>query len=242
MQMFSAPSGAVFTSDDMNLIKQLFHIGFITWKEEPVVFKSNKKSNTYVRGRQDLTNNPHILFEQLAPRIVDFVRKKIPIHDGRQHCLIGIPTAGTKLAMAAAACGYYRQVRPGIIYRELRVTKKTHGEDNTWAVGGPEHNNDVYVSVEQAMSTGSSVLEHLDHLKEDGYAVHDMHHLILVDRELGGVENLVAHKFEKVHVLYKLRDTVAALVKMKLWPDERYQILLQEIKEDARSRKEANAA
>lgn len=236
MQMFSAPSGAVFTSDDMDLLKQLFHVGFVTWKKEPVVFKSKKTSQTYVRGRQDLTNNPHLLFERLAPRVVDFVRKKIPIHDGRQHCLIGIPTAGTKLAMAAAAYGYYRQVRPGIIYRELRVTKKTHGEDNTWAVGGPEHSNDVYVTVEQAMSTGSSILEHLGHLKEEGYAVHDMHHLILVDRELGGVENLVAHRFEKVHVLFKLRDIIAALVEMGLWSAERYQILLGEIEEAARLR------
>lgn len=236
MKMFTAPSGAVFTSKDMELFKALFHIGFVTWKDEPIIFKSGKKSNTYVRGRQDLTNNPHILFGLIAPRIVEFVRTTIPIHDGRQHCLIGIPTAGTKLAMAAAGYSYYRQIRPGIIYRELRVQKKAHGEDAGWTVGGPELKNDINITIEQAMSSGSSIIEHTGHLKEDGYPVKDMHHVILVDRELGGIENLRANGLERVHTMFKLKDMVAALVEMELWPVARYKTLLKEIVADARDR------
>jgi orotate phosphoribosyltransferase len=234
-QNFQAPSGAIFRPTDLTLLSQLYRAGTFAWKPEGVEFKSGKRSRTYVRGRQELTNAPHLLAE-LGKRVAEFVRERMPIRDGRQHCLIGVPTAGTKLAVAASMHTYYSRQQSCIIWRELRTKPKPHGEDKGWTVGGPEPSKDVYVVIEQAMSTASSIIEYADHLAEDGYSPREMHYVVLVDRELGGIENMRKDGYKHVHRMFILRDIIAALVHMGLWPLERYQELLQELSLDAEER------
>jgi len=237
-QYFTAPTGAVYGPKELQLLTELYRAGFIAWKPEGVEFKSGKRSRTYVRGRQELTNAPHLLAE-LGARIGAFVRERIPVADGRQHCLIGVPTAGTKLAAAASLHSYYARQRPSIIWRELRTKPKPHGEDKGWTVGGPEPQHDVYVVVEQAMSTASSIIEYAGHLAEDGYSPREMHYLVLVDRELGGIENLRAEGYVNLHRMFILRDFVAALVHLGHWPRERYDELVSEIELDKHERRAA---
>jgi hypothetical protein len=55
-------------------------------------------------------------------------------------------------------------------------------------------------------------------LETEGYPVKEMHHIVFADWELGGMEALAAAGYHNVHVLYIVRDIVAAFVHTGRWP------------------------
>lgn len=52
------PSGGWFDSFDLHLLKMMHDVGFIKHNDTPFTLKSGIKSNVYVFGREDLTDNP----------------------------------------------------------------------------------------------------------------------------------------------------------------------------------------
>ena len=214
---FDAPSGQRLDDRDLMLIRSLAENGSIAWSDKEVTFNSGFKSHVYVRMRTDLTHNIPLLSD-VGERIKNFVLKLRPTH-GPKHCFIGVPTAGTPLALAAA------MVSGGqICFRQMRSElKEGHGksEDSMW-VGPPELEGFSPTTVENVVSTAKAYFKHLGRLEEDGYPTKEMRHIAFADWELGGVEALHDAGYKNGFVIYRVRDMIAALVYLNDWPGEQY--------------------
>lgn len=217
---YTAPSGRTLTRNDLFLIRAMERNKTIEWSDEEVTFNSGFKSHVYLRARNDLSHNLYLL-NSIAARIKEVVFSLEHTH-GPQWCLIGIPTAGTQLAQATASLTYdISYGRSAICFSTMRSVLKTHGKDSMW-VGPPQLERHTPVTVENVVSTAKAYLEHLDHLEQDGYPTRVMHHIAFADWELGGADTLRGAAY-KLHTMYLVRDMLAALVQMDIWPRERYQ-------------------
>lgn len=228
---FEVPSGRFFTPEDLELMTGLERIGFIKWREEPFTLKSGILSHVYVFGRNDLTENPTVLL-RIGSRIMKQLRYfdyhgKREGYDNSNFCLIGIPTAGTALAIAGSLAdvngGYAKS-------RVMREKKKTYGAHNTWVEGKPDHTRHQYVLVDNVATDGKSKEEAADKLREDGYEVSQVDCLILVDRQQGAIENLKKIGFRRIHVVYNLLDIAAAFHHIGFWPEDAVRRVEREIR------------
>lgn len=219
-ERFAAPSGREMSSGDLLLIQDLYAIGAIARANKPITLNSEALSHVYVQARADLTEHPDIL-ERVALKIVHAARRiemDERIGEGgqkRRMCAIGIPTAGTPLGIAASL---QSTVDPPhkFGFRQMREIRKDHGVSHGWTDIAPK-DDVLYLTVENVMTTGTSIVKNLERLGEDGYPVKDMYHIVLVDREQGGVENLVKHGYKNVRVIYTLTDIAHALGYLQVW-------------------------
>ncbi|MES2006948.1 MAG: hypothetical protein V4436_02445 [Patescibacteria group bacterium] len=220
------PSGRVFEDSDLKLMKMLVEVGFIRWLDEPVLLKSGIESRVYVFGRNDLTENASVL-RRVGARIIQELRYHTDNErsgfDNSNFCLIGIPTAGTALAIAAS------QGDASAGARIMREVKKIHGAHNTWVEGEPMHEKHRYVLVDNVATDGKSKREAAAKLIEDGYDISEVDCLILVDRQQGALKNIESLGFRRVLVVYNLLDMTFAFRHLKLWPEEAVLKVEQEI-------------
>lgn len=230
---FKAPSGRIFTPNDLGLMIDLDRIGFIRWREEPFTLKSGVPSHVYVFGRNDLTENSPVLM-RVGQRILEQLRyhegDERAGYDNSDFCLIGIPTAGTALALAASLSDVGSQWEGYSRSRLMREKKKSYGAHNTWVEGKPDHVRHRYVLVDNVATDGKSKEEAAEKLREDGYAVAEVDCLILVDRQQGAIKNLEKIGFRRIVVVYNLLDIAAAFYQLKLWPSVAVQKLESEIR------------
>ena len=205
------------------LVRSLHDIGFVRWSDTPFTLKSGVPSHVYVYGREDLTDNPNVL-ARLGSVIALELEYEISVPTGKKLCLIGIPTAGTPLAQAAAngSEGF-------IIFRVMREMQKDHGAHGKTIVNGrPNPAEHVYATIDNVVTDGESKVEAARLLREDGYPVDDMTHVILVDRGNGGVERLRKEGF-KVIVIFNLTDLIDVFVESERWSPEQALALRDEI-------------
>jgi len=210
-------SGTVLDSFDLSLIRDLYETKSVTREVEPTTLKSGRRSNFYAHLRADLTDNPVVL-GKLAYKVAKTVRNT-PMPQLGRPCLIGIPTAGSAIAEAASFVDTFMLSRngPSIFFRNMRSVKKSHGKNKTWVDGTIDLENHAYGTVENVTTTSGSLLENIARLEEDGYPARaGMHHFIVVDREQGAGEGLRRAGVKHVHVLYTLRDIIAAFVHLNL--------------------------
>jgi len=195
----------------------------VTWSEEPIKFKSGIESHVYVNGRNDVTGSRAAL-RGIGGVIADLAYRagRSP---GRRLQLIGIPTAGTALAAAAVSVA---QSEFDIGCRTMREVKKAHGkgENQRWVDGFPQDDED-YASVDNVVTDGQSKLDAIERLREDGYPVEQMLHIILIDRKQGGIEKLNALGY-RTATRMDLPTVVRGLVLMGFWPKERLERYLAE--------------
>ncbi len=224
-EKFRAPSGQILDYYDLFLIQEMEANRTIEWSDKEVTFNSGFQCNVYLRMRSDLTHNVPLLL-RAGHQIKKTILGLRPTH-GPKFCLIGIPTAGTPLAQAAAMASFdpQRQLTSTICFRQLRSElKKGHGKtaDTMWA-GPPELEHYSPATVENVVSTAKAYFDHLKHLEEDGYPTKEMWHIAFADWELGGTEALSDAGYTNGLVLYRMRDMIAALVHLGVWPAEYYQ-------------------
>ena len=206
------PSGRTFGSFDIEVIKGLHHASVIVWREVPFKLKSGVSSHVYVFGRNDLTENPDVL-RDVGEKIARTVRSA-GLKPVRQSCLIGIPTAGTALALAGSLAD------TSIACRIMREKKKTtHGANNTWVEGKPDHTKHHYWIVDNNATDGGSKFEAAKRLAEDGYNLQDVDFLIFIDRQQGAIKALAAQNL-RVTVIYNLLDITYAFAQLELWPQD----------------------
>ena len=194
--------------------------GLIRWSDEPTVFASGAKSRVVVSGREDLTENPSLLLrvgEEIAGAVM-----RLQINTpgpGRQPCLIGIPAAGTPLAAAASLWAIRYRPNWNLCFRQMRQKHKDHGrpEHRRWVDGKPDQIAHQYFTVDNTITDGGSKLETIERLKEDKYPVGGMAHIILVDRQEGGVERLRKQGI-KVVPIFSLSDIICLLEQEEIWP------------------------
>lgn len=176
------------------LLTTFFHIGAI--KFGSYVLKSGMTSPIYVDLRS-IVSYPDLLKE-----ITDLIWSRIS--HLQADCLCGVPY--TALPIAAAL---------SITYRIPMILKRKEAKDygtKRW-VEGAFKPGDRCVVIDDILTTGTSILETIYALEQEGLHVNDV--LILIDREQGG-KKILESKGYQVQALFKLKEMVAALGSMQL--------------------------
>ena len=146
----------------------------------------------------------------------------------RVSCLIGIPTAGTAFAQAAALASLGSTSI--ICHRIMRETLKGHGVHHAWVNGKPDSMSHCYWLIDNVATNGDSRLEAMRKFVEDGYPPkEETPCLIFVDRQQGAVRRLEQEGFKRVVVVYNLLDITFVLGELDLWPKSAVKSVEEEI-------------
>ncbi|MEX1997844.1 MAG: hypothetical protein WEA04_04190 [Candidatus Andersenbacteria bacterium] len=226
------PSGESFHDLDLEIVKLLAEYEFVRYSERPFRLKSGVESHVYVSGREDLTDHPD-LEVLVGKKIALTVWQNTALDDRRQPCLIGLPTAGTVLAQAAAMASvlFDRPDRLIVCHRVMREVLKKHGAHHTWVNGKPDLSRHAYWTVDNVATDGQTKVEAAEKLTEDGYPAKQMPCLIFVDRQQGAIARLQAEGFDKIVVVFKLLDVAYALGELEHWPKKVVTAVEKEIRE-----------
>lgn len=208
----------VWEEEKLFLTKQ---VGILLIKNDAIKFgdyilASGKKSPYYIDLR--LTISSPITMDWIANSLTRIVVNEI----GKDKIdrILGVPTAGVPFAtMVSQKLGipliYYRQAR-----KEHGVRKKIEG-----TLG----RNDRVLIVDDLITTGESVIEAAEVVREQGGVVNEL--VVLLDREQGGREGLRASRIEP-HVLFKISDAMDWLHHVGLIGDKIYETVREYIKEE----------
>ncbi|HLC44679.1 MAG: hypothetical protein A2722_01775 [Candidatus Doudnabacteria bacterium RIFCSPHIGHO2_01_FULL_50_11] len=231
------PSGAVYTHDDLELLKEMATSHFITLSDKPYLLNSGIESRFYVHGRQDLTDHPRLVW-MVGEKIATLIAKQTLRADG-QPCLIGIPTVGNSFAQAASMVAFREGIEmpngKRLCYRVMREVRKDHGPHRGWVNGEPD-SGQTYWLVDNTLTDGKSKLAATAKLRQDKYPCGSDHPdtypcLIWIDRQQGGLEKLKAAGFTRLVVAYNLLDVVYAYAELRLWARKSVRMVAEEIRQ-----------
>ena len=229
----AAPSGTVFSEGDVELIRLLGDIGFIKYSKKPFPLKSGVKSHVYVYGREDLTTNVNALWaigEKVVQTAEAVMRRE---RDTRQALFVGLPTAGTPLAQAAAMVdwvkGYF--LTPSAFMQMRSIRKLTHGVHESWLIGKPDMTKQRLFSVDNVATDGGTKFEMGDRFAEDSIDPLTIDNIILVDRQQGAVRRMIEHGYKKPIVIFNLLDLTFVFGQQGTWPTEAVAQVEKEIAE-----------
>jgi len=230
--MMQVPSGRVFERDDLELSRLMVANRFIENQKQAAVLTSGMSTYVYVSGREDLTDKN--LFEwQVGRKIARLVKQYGESeYNQRQQCLIGIPTAATAMAQAAAMVSYAENILVNgqyICHRTMRENPKRHGLHQGWVNGEPQPDIHVYWTVENVVTSGTTLITIAERLRQSGYPVEDMPILVFVDRQQGGIKKLEEAGFRKIVVAYNLLDLVFIFGELGLWSKNQVKAVEDEI-------------
>jgi orotate phosphoribosyltransferase len=233
------PSGRVFSILDMFILSEMAESGFIRYLDKPTVLDSGIESRFYIFGREDLTDNQKLEW-LIGEKLNEVIEQNSDSFDSRTRCLIGIPTAGTALAQAAAMVNHYFRVRaipnerklwPEVCHRLARQVTKDHGpHKGKWVNGPPDHTRQIYWGIDNAVTSGKELMRYAERIEGDGYQFRQMHYMILVDRQQGAISRLEQAGFQHLTVVYRLLDIVFAYTQMRIWPKETFKAIEEEIR------------
>ena len=184
----------VWEEEKLFLTKQ---VGILLIKNDAIKFgdyilASGKKSPYYIDLR--LTISSPITMDWIANSLTRIVVNEIS--KDKIDKILGVPTAGVPFAtMVSQKLGipliYYRQAR-----KEHGVRKK---------IEGTLDRNDRVLIVDDLITTGESVIEAAEVVRDQGGVVNEL--VVLLDREQGGRERLRTSRIEP-HVLFKISDAM----------------------------------
>jgi orotate phosphoribosyltransferase len=183
------------------------------------ILASGKKSPYYIDLRQTISSP--ITMDWIANALTRIIINEI----GREKIdkILGVPTAGIPFATVVSQ----KLGLPLIYYRQAR---KEHGVRKK--VEGILERNDRVLIVDDLITTGESVIEGSEVIRDQGGVVNEL--VVLLDREQGGQENLRASRIEP-HVLFKISDAMAWLHSVGLIEDEIFDTIKNYIEEESRS-------
>lgn len=227
------PSGLVYEAPDILTLKEMYEVGFVRHSDTPFMLKSGIASNFYVYGREDLTDNPKLEWS-IGFKLWEIIRQSTTETDG-QVCLLGIPTAGTPFAQAAAMVSQYDAMIPGrrrfnglpVCHRIMKEQPKDHGAHKGWINGKPKADHSYWL-VDNVATNGDSKLEAREKMRADSYP-DPAGVIIWIDRQQGALRRLEEAGFNRVLVAYNLLDVTFAFGEMGLWPKTAVQAVEQEI-------------
>lgn len=232
IDQLEVPSGAIYRSDDLSLLRTGDKHGLIRYSPDGFTLKSGVRSHVYVYGRNDVTDNPELAWligNKTAEVVIENYR------DGdKDPCLIGIPTAGNAIAAAGSFVAYAESMEsPGgpISFRIMRETLKQHGSGANQWVNGAHDDLHTFWGVENVVTDGGTKLEAAPKLIESGYPAYEMPWLIFVDRQQGGIPRMEQAGFKRIVVAYRLLDITFAMGELGLWPKDLVTDVEREIRE-----------
>jgi orotate phosphoribosyltransferase len=211
----------VWEEEKLFLMKQ---VGILLIKNNAIKFgdyilASGKKSPYYIDLRQTMSSP--ITMDWIANAFTRIILNEI----GRDKIdkILGVPTAGVPFATVVSQ----KLSLPLIYYRQAR---KEHGVRKK--VEGTLERNDRVLIVDDLITTGESVIEAAEVVRDQGGVVNEL--VVLLDREQGGQQRLRSSRIEP-HVLFKISDAMTWLHQVGLISDEIYQMVRQYIEEEGRS-------
>ena len=211
----------VWEEEKLFLMKQ---VGILLIKNNAIKFgdytlASGKKSPYYIDLRQTISSP--ITMDWIANAFTRIILNEI----GRDRIdkILGVPTAGVPFATVVSQ----KLSLPLIYYRQAR---KEHGVRKK--VEGTLERNDRVLIVDDLITTGESVIEAAEVVRDQGGVVNEL--VVLLDREQGGQQRLRSSRIEP-HVLFKISDAMTWLHSVGLISDEIYRMVRQYIEEESQS-------
>jgi len=211
----------VWEEEKLFLMKQ---VGILLIKNNAIKFgdyilTSGKKSPYYIDLR--LTISSPITMDWIGNSLTRIILNEI----GKDKIdkILGVPTAGVPFATVVSQ----KLGLPLIYYRQAR---KEHGVKKK--VEGILERNDRVLVVDDLITTGESVIEAAEVVRDQGGVVNEL--VVLLDREQGGKERLRSSRIEP-HVLFKISDAMAWLHSVGLIEDKIFETLRRYIEEESRT-------
>jgi orotate phosphoribosyltransferase len=211
----------VWEEEKLFLMKQ---VGILLIKNKAVKFgdyilSSGKKSPYYIDLRQTISSP--ITMDWIANSLTRIILNEI----GKDKIdkILGVPTAGVPFATVVSQ----KLGIPLIYYRQAR---KEHGVRKK--VEGILERNDRVLIIDDLITTGESVIETAEVIRDQGGVVNEL--AVLLDREQGGQQRLRSSRIEP-HVLFKISDAMTWLHTVGLIEDKIYETLKKYIEEESQA-------
>jgi len=208
----------VWEEEKLFLMKQ---VGILLIKNSAIKFgdyilASGKKSPYYIDLRQTISSP--ITMDWIANAFTRIILNEI----GKDKIdrILGVPTAGVPFATVVSQ----KLGLPLIYYRQAR---KEHGVRKK--IEGILERNDRVLIVDDLITTGESVIEAAEVVRDQGGVVNEL--VVLLDREQGGPQKLRVFRIEP-HVLFKISDAMMWLHAVGLIEDKIYETLKKYIEEE----------
>jgi orotate phosphoribosyltransferase len=208
----------VWEEEKLFLMKQ---VGVLLIKNDAIKFgdyilTSGKKSPYYIDLR--LTISSPITMDWIANALTRIIVNEIG--KDKIDSVLGVPTAGVPFATVVSQ----KLGLPLIYYRQAR---KEHGVRKK--IEGILGRNDRVLVVDDLITTGESVIEAAEVVRDQGGVVNEL--VVLLDREQGGKERLRSFRIEP-HILFNISDAMAWLNKVGLIEDKVYETVQKYIEEE----------
>ena len=217
----------VWEEEKLFLMKQ---VGILLIKYNAIKFgdytlTSGKKSPYYVDLRQTISSP--ITMDWIGNSLTRIIVNEI----GRDKIdrILGVPTAGVPFATVVSQ----KLGIPLIYYRQAR---KEHGVRKK--IEGMLDRNDRVLVVDDLITTGESVIEAAEVIRDQGGVVNEL--VVLLDRQQGGQQRLRTCRIEP-HVLFKISDAMTWLHSVGLIEHETYETIRDYTEEESRA-SEASAS
>lgn len=208
----------VWEEEKTFLMKQ---VGILLIKNSAIKFgdyilASGKKSPYYIDLRQTISSP--ITMDWIGNALTRIVINEI----GKDKIdkILGVPTAGVPFATVVSQ----KLAIPLIYYRQAR---KEHGVRKK--IEGILERNDRVLIIDDLITTGESVIESAEVVRDQGGVVNEL--VVLLDREQGGKERLRSSRIEP-HVLFKISDAMEWLHTVGLIGDKVFDTVKEYIKEE----------
>jgi orotate phosphoribosyltransferase len=215
----------VWEEEKTFLMKQ---VGILLIKNNAIKFgdyilTSGKRSPYYIDLRQTISSP--ITMDWIANSLTRIIINEI----GRDKIdrILGVPTAGIPFATVVSQ----KLGLPLIYYRQAR---KEHGVRKK--VEGILERNDRVLVVDDLITTGESVIEAAEVVRDQGGVVNEL--VVLLDREQGGQDRLRTSRIEP-HILFKISDAMTWLHAVGLIGDEIYRMIKEYVEGESQPTEEA---
>lgn len=175
--------------------------GVLKHFDQPIRLKSGLSSHTYINWRE-ASNQVHLI-DELSDLVIAGIQKNYPDCD----CIYGVPEGGSKLALISQfkwVKSFKKECAASPSLAMGRAKPKLHGDPNDkYFIGKP---SGKVVVLEDVVTTGQSLFNCLDHLKDQSINVLGV--LVLTDRDLS---NNVKKKIESSQILYRALTHISNL-------------------------------
>ncbi|MGD0916662.1 MAG: orotate phosphoribosyltransferase [Thermodesulfobacteriota bacterium] len=209
----------IWKEEKLFLMKQ---VGILLIKNNAIKFgdyilSSGKKSPYYIDLRQTISSP--ITMDWIANSLTRIILNEI----GKDKIdrILGVPTAGVPFATVVSQ----KLGLPLIYYRQAR---KEHGVRKK--IEGILERNDRVLIVDDLITTGESVIEAAEVVRDQGGVVNEL--VVLLDREQGGQQRLRSSRIEP-HVLFRISDAMTWLHTEGLIENGIYETLRRYIEEES---------
>ena len=177
---------------------------------------SGKKSPYYVDLRQAISDP--ITMDLIANSLARIIDNEIG--KDKFDKILGVPTAG--IPFTTIVC--QKLAIPMLYYRKER---KEHGVRKK--IEGKMENNDRILMIDDLITTGKSVIQAAEAVREQGGLVTDL--VVLLDREQGGREFIFSNNI-RPHVLFTVSDAFEWLNEVNMLSDDNYKVIMDYINEE----------